>query len=230
METSSVVVGLVACDRLRVHRDFLARRGWTVATVPAPCDVLVACGDHLDDPAVAAFGVAFDGPALVLGKPAPSGWARAESLALPLLPLDLERRLRELTTDPSARGGGPRSVVLVVDDDPVVAQALARSLDDAGLEARTCQGWVDLAEALQDKPDFILMDLNLPGLTGEKMGGILRSRGIPTAIFSAESAERLREAQRSIGAVDAFPKGMPLHEVADRVAGHLRAARLAVTR
>jgi CheY-like chemotaxis protein len=214
MGHKTVAVALVDCPSLRMYEQFLTRRGYEVHHVPASeATVMVVCADHVGDPVVRAAGTAFVGPKLVLGAEPPEGWVKAEKLRLPLLPLDLEQHIGRLCAGP--RETVTAYTVLVVEDDSTTAASVARALGGAGFTVHTCEGFSEMARGLQNRPDFIVMDLNLPGLSGEKLGEIIRVKRIPVAVFSSEPPARLEEARQRIGAVAAFPKDTPLGVMAD---------------
>lgn len=70
-----------------------------------------------------------------------------------------------------AADGSPR--VLVVDDDPTVAEVVAGYLDRAGYVVdRAGDGPAALARAETHRPDLVVLDLMLPGMDGlEGAGG-----------------------------------------------------------
>ena len=213
IEPRSVVVAMVACPTLKMYEMFLGRRGYTLRTLPATdATVMVVCQDHVQDPAVVAAGASFVGPKLVLGADPPASWSRATRLRLPLLPLDLEQQILRLCAGNQA--SATSYSVLVVEDDATTSASVAAAFRETGLAVQTCGGFSEMAKALQSRPDFILMDLNLPGLSGEKLGEIIRVKRIPVAVFSSEPPARLEEAQQRIGAVAAFPKDTPLQAIA----------------
>ena len=51
----------------------------------------------------------------------------------------------------------------------------------------------------QFRPELIVMDLNLPGLSGEKLGEMIRKQKIPVVIFSSEREDRLPTYQEKSG-------------------------------
>lgn len=224
-EAENVVIGLVDCPALRLHEQFLRRRGYSVRHLPSTdASVLVICPDHASDARVSAAAAAFIGPKLVLGFDAPAAWINTRRLRTPLLPLDLEQSVLDACAGNRPSPSASYSV-LVVEDDPTTSASLARTLKEEGFEVRTCGGFAQMAAGLQTRPDFIVMDLNLPGLSGEKLGEIIRGKQIPIAVFSSESAARLEEARLRIGAVAAFPKDTPLRAMAGWIRAHLDAKK-----
>lgn len=211
------------CPQLSLHWKHLERRGFHLTPVVSPdCRVLVLCAEHLNlhDRAVAAMSE----PKLVLGGEPPSHWSNAEALAGPVLPAVLERRLTQLLGNrPSTEGARYR--LLMIEDDPTVRQAATAAFEDAGFEVRSVDGFALVQEEMKRHPDFILMDLNLPGLSGEKLGEILHRQNVPIAVFSAESTARLEAARERIGAVAAYSKGMSLHHIAQQVRKYLTEAK-----
>lgn len=77
----------------------------------------------------------------------------------------------------SAQEGAWRGRLLVLDDDPDLCDALARSLRRRGFEVRTA-GSVNAAEALVDAflPTHAVVDLRLPGRSGLEAVAVLRAR------------------------------------------------------
>ena len=90
--------------------------------------------------------------------------------------------------------------VLVVDDDPTIAEVVGDYLRDAGLESRHAADGpsaLSLAEAWQ--PDIVVLDLMLPGIDGLEVCRRLRTaqdgqRPVPVIMLTAlgEETERVR--------------------------------------
>jgi CheY-like chemotaxis protein len=91
------------------------------------------------------------------------------------------------------RGTKPRSLVLIVDDDPAMRELCVACLQDAGvviLEAPDGQRGLEQAVAL--RPDLVITDISMPVLDGLRLAAALRrdSRtvNIPLIFLTGESA------------------------------------------
>ncbi|MEO7431870.1 MAG: hybrid sensor histidine kinase/response regulator [Dokdonella sp.] len=130
---------------------------------------------------------------------------------LPLLPaLPLASGQRDHDEAPPPRMQDVR--VMVVDDDPDIAHLLEALLTDLGcrvLVAENAMAAVD--HALADAPDVLLIDVEMPGLSGNAAVFKLRSRGYRGRIvtLSATSTPQAREASLRAGADFYLTK--PLH-------------------
>ena len=66
-----------------------------------------------------------------------------------------------------ARSAASQGSILVVDDEPTIAEVVARYLERAGYETRTAaDGPSAVAAALGERPDLIVLDIMLPGIDG----------------------------------------------------------------
>lgn len=90
--------------------------------------------------------------------------------------------------------------VLIVEDDPTINQMVVRKLTTSGYDARsTTDGSDAVILTKQFMPDLIILDLMLPGVSGEEILRTLKStdglKHIPVIIFtninSAEDMERI---------------------------------------
>jgi two-component system alkaline phosphatase synthesis response regulator PhoP len=110
--------------------------------------------------------------------------------------------------------------VLIVEDDEVIAQGMARHLGAAGFDAV----WVDkgeqgLARLRFEKPDVCVLDLMLPGLDGWRLIETARAEGIgtPIVVVSARGTEHDRVYALEIGADDYLVKPFSMKELFARV-------------
>src|ERR1700759_5448485 len=85
--------------------------------------------------------------------------------------------------------------VLIVEDDEVIAQGMARMLGAAGFDPVTVgNGTQGLARLRYEKPDVCVLDLMLPGVDGWKLIETARNEGIgtPIVVVSARGTEHDR--------------------------------------
>jgi DNA-binding response OmpR family regulator len=117
--------------------------------------------------------------------------------------------------------------ILVVDDDPTVAEVVARYLvrDGHSVEC-VADGRQALQTALDDPPDLVVLDLMLPGMDGLEVCRRLRARSpVPIVMLTALSAETDRLVGLEIGADDYVTKPFSPRELALRVKSVLRRSR-----
>ena len=71
---------------------------------------------------------------------------------------------------PMERAEATRGSILVVDDEPTIAEVVARYLQRAGYEARTAaDGPSAVVAAMSRRPDLVVLDnIHHPGLTDSK--------------------------------------------------------------
>ena len=61
----------------------------------------------------------------------------------------------------------PRRCVLIIDDDPVFTLLASETLQQAGFDARIATNTRDALAAFEkEKPDLVLLDVELPGSNG----------------------------------------------------------------
>jgi two-component system, OmpR family, response regulator len=118
---------------------------------------------------------------------------------------------------------GPR--VLVVDDEPSIVDAVATSLRYEGFtvdEAMT--GRKALAQAQEDPPDLVILDVMLPDLDGLEVTRRLRADGlrVPVLFLTARDTLQDKLAGLTVGGDDYVTKPFALAEVIARVHAILR--------
>jgi DNA-binding response OmpR family regulator len=116
--------------------------------------------------------------------------------------------------------------VLVVDDEPMVREVLARYLAREGYEVETAaDGEAAIAAYEQRHPDLVLLDLMLPRVDGFEVFRRIRSHAAsPVIMLTARGAETDRIAGLEMGADDYVAKPFSPSEVVARVGAVLRRA------
>jgi len=116
--------------------------------------------------------------------------------------------------------------VLIVDDEPVVAEVLEKYLRREGFEVSVARdGEAGVAAALDDKPDLVLLDLMLPRLDGlEVFRRIRAQQAVPVIMLTAKGEETDRVVGLEMGADDYVAKPFSPREVVARAKAVLRRA------
>ncbi|MEU0652503.1 response regulator transcription factor [Streptomyces albogriseolus] len=124
-------------------------------------------------------------------------------------------------------GGGAGARVLVVDDDPTVAEIVTGYLDRAGYVVdRAGDGPDALARAAAHRPDLVVLDLMLPGMDGLEVCRRMRGHGpVPVIMLTARGDEDDRILGLEVGADDYVTKPFSPRELVLRVGSVLRRAR-----
>lgn len=128
----------------------------------------------------------------------------------------------------AATAAGKLVRVLVVEDEHDIAGLIKHALERYGdMQARTVSsGDAALRAALEDSPDVVILDLNLPVLSGTEVCRILRARPstahVPIIMLTARSGESDRVAGLDLGADDYVSKPFSLRELSARVRAVLR--------
>jgi two-component system phosphate regulon response regulator PhoB len=117
--------------------------------------------------------------------------------------------------------------ILVVDDEPDITALVAYHLAKAGYRVSTASNGTEAIRAAADqRPDVIVLDLMLPGLSGLDVLQALRkqpeTREVGVILLTARREEADRIRGLSLGADDYLTKPFSPHELTLRVAAILR--------
>ena len=114
--------------------------------------------------------------------------------------------------------------ILIVEDERAISEPLAKLLAREGFNANVAATVADaLAKFAADKPDLILLDLNLPDGDGRDVAReIRRSSGVPIIMLTARGTETDRIVGLEIGADDYVVKPFSSAEVIARIRAVLR--------
>jgi DNA-binding response OmpR family regulator len=119
-----------------------------------------------------------------------------------------------------------RGSVLVVDDEPTIAEVVARYLERAGYRTRVAADGVQALEAAAtQRPDLVVLDLMLPGLDGLEVMRRLREQDrdrIAVILLTAKGEESDRVIGLRLGADDYVVKPFSPAELVARVDAVLR--------
>jgi phosphate regulon transcriptional regulator PhoB len=119
--------------------------------------------------------------------------------------------------------------ILVVEDEPDIADLVKYHLEKAGLRARVVGDGKQALDLIgREQPDLVVLDLMLPGLDGlevcRRLRGSPATRGIPVIMLTAKAEEVDRIVGLEMGADDYVPKPFSPRELVARVKAVLRRA------
>ncbi|MGE0591979.1 MAG: response regulator transcription factor [Vicinamibacterales bacterium] len=151
------------------------------------------------------------------------------------IPVDRSRP-SDRTATPSQPAGNrvapaPRTRVLVVEDEQDIAGLIKHTLERGGdTEVDIVESGDAAVKSVGERtPDLVILDLNLPVLSGIEVCRILRARpntgSIPIIMLTARTSESDRVTGLDVGADDYITKPFSLRELAARVRAVLRRNR-----
>ncbi|MBO0781318.1 MAG: response regulator transcription factor [Ktedonobacteraceae bacterium] len=114
--------------------------------------------------------------------------------------------------------------ILVVDDEIEIIRALSRNLTAHGYKVLTARSGEDAIKVtFQQRPDLLVLDLMLPGLSGLEVCRQIRAKSnIPILVLSVKGAERDKVEALDLGADDYVQKPFGIDEVLARIRVALR--------
>ncbi len=114
--------------------------------------------------------------------------------------------------------------VLIVDDEIEILRALQRSLAAHGFEVSTANNGEEALSSISHyRPDLMLLDLGLPGMSGLEVCRRVREQSnLPIIVLSVKDTERDKVLALDLGADDYVSKPFSINEVLARVRVALR--------
>jgi DNA-binding response OmpR family regulator len=110
--------------------------------------------------------------------------------------------------------------ILVIDDEPMVREAVGRVLSSEGYAVAYAHDGADaIARLADDPPDAILLDLMMPGMNGRQFLSALRTEigsDLPVVVMTA--VHGLGQRAISLGATDVVEKPFDVDELLNKVA------------
>jgi len=114
--------------------------------------------------------------------------------------------------------------ILIVDDEIEILRALQRNLTAHGYKVFTARNGEDAIKlTLQQRPDVLLLDLILPGISGlEVCRRIRQESNVPIIVLSVKDTEYEKVQALDLGADDYISKPFGINEVLARIRVALR--------
>ena len=118
--------------------------------------------------------------------------------------------------------------ILVVEDEPDIAGLIKHALErDRGAAVSTVNSADDALRAVAERvPDLVILDLNLPVMSGTEVCRLLRSspatRQVPIIMLTARTSAADRVTGLDLGADDYVTKPFSIRELAARVRAGVR--------
>ncbi len=118
----------------------------------------------------------------------------------------------------------PMPKILVVEDEPAIVDALEYGLSAEGFDViAASDGKKSLELFDRERPDLVLLDLMLPGMTGTEVCKQLRNTSaVPIIMLTAKDSEIDKVVGLELGADDYMTKPFSMRELAARVRAVLR--------
>ncbi len=111
--------------------------------------------------------------------------------------------------------------IMIVDDDQHISDMLVENLSTEGYDVVAAYSGTEALLLLSDvRPDLILLDLMLPGISGEEL--ITKIKGIPVIVLSAKADIADKVGLLRNGAVDYMTKPFDIQELLARIEVQLR--------
>ena len=114
--------------------------------------------------------------------------------------------------------------ILVVEDEPALVEALEFGLSAEGFDVVAADdGAASLQVFERERPDLVVLDLMLPGLSGTEVCKRLRATsGVPIIMLTAKDGEIDRVVGLELGADDYVTKPFSMRELTARIRAVLR--------
>jgi two-component system OmpR family response regulator len=137
-----------------------------------------------------------------------------------------------VATEPSNQPDAKLVKVLVVDDEPNIADLLVTGLRFVGFDVKSANGGRKALESVADwHPDLVILDVMMPGMDGFEVVRRLRDEGryVPVIFLTARDGTQDKVRGLTAGADDYVTKPFSLEEVVARVRTVLRRSGLEAT-
>lgn len=111
------------------------------------------------------------------------------------------------------------SVILVIDDNPNMAQLIQEMVELSGYDTEVAfSGLEGLDKVQEGMPDLILVDVNMPEMDGWQLYHKLReSSSIPVIFVTAQNTAEFEEKARNMGASGLIGKSITPNQLAQQI-------------
>jgi DNA-binding response OmpR family regulator len=101
--------------------------------------------------------------------------------------------------------------ILLVDDDADMLRIVSRMLSAGGHQVGTCQSPFGVAAViLRTAPDIVVLDVNMPGLQGPALAGVIAKLDLPKrpilCLWSTMDDDALKQASAEAGGIPTISK------------------------
>ena len=116
------------------------------------------------------------------------------------------------------------STILIVDDDPTLLKFVGANLRAQGSEVITADSGESALKAFEETSlDLVILDINMPDMTGEEVCGNIRNQSnVPIIILTANDDVKYKVQLLNQGANDYITKPFVMQELLARVHARLR--------
>jgi two-component system KDP operon response regulator KdpE len=116
--------------------------------------------------------------------------------------------------------------ILVVDDDPQIRRVMRATLSGQHYEVVEARNGEEALDRFREEmPDLVLLDMNMPGMSGLEACRTLRSSSdVPIIILTVRNSEKDKVAALDAGADDYVTKPFGMEELLARIRAALRRA------
>lgn len=124
----------------------------------------------------------------------------------------------------------PKQVILVVDDEEDLLEFIGYSLRKEGYDVLTSDnGEQGIKMAKENRPDLILLDIMMPGMSGIEVCRLIKQdtelKHIPIVFLTAKMDEKIEVQGLDLGADDYLPKPISTSKLKSRIKAVLRRYR-----
>lgn len=123
----------------------------------------------------------------------------------------------------------PAASIYIAEDNPILLQGLQRAVTAYGYRVETAHDGPTMLAMLgapDARPDILLLDLMMPGMSGLDLLSTLREdprwRDLPVILITAATAEELAGTDADTDGVEVLLKPFRLTDLLERLAAHVR--------